>query len=387
MNNQFNKLFFCIPDVIEYDGVDYYSNPIAIMVKRYSVLANKIICTAPIKKVSLPSSEKITHPSINYINLPKLNTLFSFFNYSKIRNTIRKYLLDCDICIIHVHTSFISTITANLARELKIPTVNIVCGCAWDALWNYNWKGKLLAPIAFWALKYVQKHATHSIYVTENFLQRRYPTTGKSISCSNVELIDDKSFNINQRIKTIKQTNRRKKIATIAAVDVKYKGQQYIIESLKYLKKLGIDFEYHIVGSGDSTYLEQCAKENGVSDLVVFHGPIKHSLIPQFLDDIDIYAQPSKQEGLPRSVIEAMNRGCLCIGSNIAGIPDLIEQPFLFTKGKVSEIVHILSNLDTAIYIQQAAHNHTKSLAYTKNILDQKRTEFLTQFRNEYFNQ
>ena len=76
MNNQFNKLFFCIPDVIEYDGGDYYSNPIAIMVKRYSVLANKIICTAPIKKVSLPSSEKITHPSINYINLPKLNTLF-----------------------------------------------------------------------------------------------------------------------------------------------------------------------------------------------------------------------------------------------------------------------------------------------------------------------
>ena len=43
-------------------------------------------------------------------------------------------------------------------------------------------------------------------------------------------------------------------------------------------------------------------------------GGVPHNKIFQLLDDIDLYIQPSLQEGLPRSVVEAMSRACPIIG-------------------------------------------------------------------------
>ena len=41
-------------------------------------------------------------------------------------------------------------------------------------------------------------------------------------------------------------------IGTAAAVNVKYRGQQYVIEALGELKKQGItNYEYHLVGGGE----------------------------------------------------------------------------------------------------------------------------------------
>lgn len=65
-----------------------------------------------------------------------------------------------------------------------------------------------------------------------------------------------------------------------------------------------------------------------------------------FLDTVDIYIQPSKQEGLPRSVVEAMSRGCLCVGSRIAGIPELLSTKYLFNAGNVMQIAKILADID-----------------------------------------
>lgn len=124
-------------------------------------------------------------------------------------------------------------------------------------------------------------------------------------------------------------------------------------------------------------------KKYQVEDLVFFTGPIKHSEIFQFLDDIDIYAQPSKQEGLPRAVIEAMSRGCLCIGSKIAGIPELIEPEFLFRAGNISQIVDILKNIDNNVLKEQARKNVIKAQQYSKSVLDERRSSFLNEFKND----
>ena len=238
-----------------------------------------------------------------------------------------------------------------------------------------------MAPFAYLWLKRVQQRAQYSIYVTSEFLQNRYPTCGQQINCSNVEL-NTYQIDLATRYTTI-LSGRRFRIATVAAVDVKYKGQQYIIKALKKLRDKGIEFEYYIVGSGNPSYLKRLTKKYQVEDLVFFTGPIKHSEIFQFLDDIDIYAQPSKQEGLPRAVIEAMSRGCLCIGSKIAGIPELIEPEFLFRAGNISQIVDILKNIDNNVLKEQARKNVIKAQQYSKSVLDERRSSFLNEFKND----
>jgi glycosyltransferase involved in cell wall biosynthesis len=134
------------------------------------------------------------------------------------------------------------------------------------------------------------------------------------------------------------------------------------------------------MGGGDKTYLQSIAENYGVADKVIFEGSIPHEKVFDYLDDIDIYVQPSKTEGLPRALIEAMSRGCPCIGSNAGGIPELLDNAYIFRSGNVKELANILVSLDTEKMIKQAKRNFEFSKGYAKEIIEVRRSKFLQDF-------
>lgn len=352
------------------------------MLHRYKVICDEIICLVQINRIEKSTHNLIECPNVTFVDAPKFKSIISLLNYYVIKRKIKEQLKECDICITHVHTSFISTMTVDAAKELGIPCLNVVVGCAWDALWHHSLKGKIIAPLAWWNLKRVQRKAKYSIYVTKEFLQKRYPTEHLSISCSNVELSINKK-DITERVQRIESQKQRLRMATLAAIDVRYKGQQYVIKALALLRKRGIEIEYHIVGIGTGDYLRRVAQKSKVEDLVFFDGALPHSEVAAFLDTIDIYIQPSKQEGLPRSVIEAMSRGCLCIGSKIAGIPELLSADYLFRAGDVGQIAEILGRIGETQMKEQAERNIKTSNLYASSVLNTRRMAFLEEFRNK----
>ena len=99
-------------------------------------------------------------------------------------------------------------------------------------------------------------------------------------------------------------------LGTAAAVNVAFKGQRYVIEALARLKAAGrTDVEYRLAGGGDPTALRELAQRLGVAEQVAFAGSLPHDAVFSWLDGLDLYIQPSLQEGLPRALIEAMSRG------------------------------------------------------------------------------
>ena len=91
------------------------------------------------------------------------------------------------------------------------------------------------------------------------------------------------------------------------------------------MKKRGIEsFDLDIAGVGrqDKNLAEQ-ATALGIQDKVRFLGGIND--MPGFMADIDIYIQPSHQEGLPNSVMQAMAASLPVVGTAVSGNVDLIE--------------------------------------------------------------
>jgi len=319
---------------------------------------------------------------VEFVFIDKINTLKSFLigakhNWPIIETTVKK----ADACIVHVFSMHAADVI-KAARKYSKPVCNVVVGCPWQAYWNYNLYGKFLAPINYMILRRLQQQASHSIYVTNYFLQNRYPTRGVSTNCSNVQISSGDPEVLRKRLLKISLTNSSVlKIGTMAAVDVPYKGQRYVIEAMSLLKKKGsLRFEYHVAGAGDITALENLANELGVTNSVIFHGAIPHEEVTDFLDSIDIYIQPSKQEGLPRALIEAMSRGCLCMGSKIAGIPELLSNKYLFKKGKNAQIASILETINTSSLREQAKANFEEAKKYDSKIINNRRNKFLTKF-------
>lgn len=281
--------------------------------------------------------------------------------------------------------SFYGLKAIKYAKKFNKPYLVEMVGCPWDALWNHSIKGKVIAPYMTLKTKIEAKNAAYVLYVTNEFLQKRYPTNGKTVNCSNVALTEFNDDMLENRLKKIQRSEKIVTIGTTAAVDVRYKGQQYIIEAIGKLKKRGItNFRYEIVGGGSQDYLKSIVEKNNVLDEVSFLGSMPHDKVFGWLETIDIYAQPSKQEGLPRALIEAMSRAVPSLGAKTAGIPELLDAKYIFsnTSNNITEICSALVNFSKEDMEIQAKRNYNESKKYDKEIIDTRRKIFFEEFKN-----
>lgn len=330
-----------------------------------------------IKKMKLSSGPRVEFQPISKYNKPT----DSILNKKEITNQIREVLKKSDRAIIRL-PSFIGNLACKEAIKLDKPYLIEVVGCGWDSLWNHSIVGKIVALPNYLIMRKSIKNSNYVIYVTDEYLQNKYPTKGISTNCSNVALEEFDDRILKKRIEKVNNMNKTDKIVigTIGSVDVKYKGQQSIIKAIAKLKKIGITkFEYQIVGGGNPKYLRSLIEKYKVSDHVKLIGPIPHQDVYNWLDTIDIYAQPSKTEGLPRALIEAMSRGLLAIGTDAGGIPELLEKEFIVSKsnGNEKEINHILTNIKKQDLLTQAKRNFNLAKKYDKSIIDSRRQRIL----------
>lgn len=265
------------------------------------------------------------------------------------------------------------------ARKYQKKYMTLLVACPWDALWNHGIMGKLLAPYKYLKNKYVVKKSDYVIYVTNKFLQNRYPNNKLNVGCSNVRIPTMNKITLENRLKFIDQSDLEKeiRIVTSGAVYVRYKGQEYVIRALGKLKEMGLThYHYYLMGGGSTKFLESVALKCGVQDQVHFMGALPHKQVFETLDTMHVYIQPSLQEGLPRSMVEAMSRGLFCSGARTAAIPELIESRFVCERKSVDDIVRVLTSISKDILKDQAKRNFEEAKKYQEEIVNDRRNRF-----------
>lgn len=357
-----------ITDIRVYKVNDkYYStNPFHVILKRYSnKFKNISLLTRIVEKDEIPNNyEDITNTCSKYINIISIKNAI----FIKKNNSIIKEIQKHNFVILRM-PSLISCFLFKYIKQNKCTYMTEVMGCAWDALWNHSLIGKIIAPYAFFKMKKMVYNANYSIYVTHNFLQNRYPCKNENIGVSNV--------NINS-VSSPKKFDKKKNytMMTAAAIDVKYKGQKYVIKAINKLNKKNIYIKYYLAGGGNNKYLMKYVNKYKLQDQVVFMGVVDHNKLLEQMNKIDFYIQPSLQEGLPRSVIEAMSQGCVCFGSTTAGIPELIKKEQLFKRKNVKSIVNIIEKNLNKDLNEISKQNILEAKKYLTNNLDKKRYLF-----------
>jgi glycosyltransferase involved in cell wall biosynthesis len=358
------------------------------VIERYLNLGDHLAILTRVVIVDKEQSKKyslLTNSQFDVIEIPNFKSIRLYIkNYPTAKRVIEDAVYRADVVICR-NPSASSTIAANYALSIGKPIISELVACTFDAYLNYNWKGKMIAHYKMWVQQRLQKRLPYVIYVTKHFLQERYPSSAKQINCSNVELKPKDQNLLKDRIEKIKQSNKNKipVIGTVAALDVPYKGQADVIKALAILKNSGIIYHYHLVGQGDDAKLRQFVVKLDIQEQVKFIGALPHQEVFDFYKQIDLYIQPSKQEGLPRALIEAMSTGCPALGARTAGIPELLDSNFIFKAGNVKEIVKLLTNLSQEVMLEQASVNFIIAQDYEKEKLDKRRKYFYDLFLTE----
>jgi glycosyltransferase involved in cell wall biosynthesis len=357
------------------------------LIERYLFFGRHV--TFLMRQEELPSGEvhgytPLMSKNFLFIQIPNFK---SFKNYFKNRKDaieiIKNSVLNSDIIIVRL-PSAAGIIAYKYAKVYCKPVHIELVACVYDALWNYDWRGKLMAYYKLFQYKRLIRDSKHTLYVTRKFLQSRYPTNGKSLACSDVELGSMSPEILEWRLGRIALTAKPYILGTIAALNVPYKGQKDVIKAIGILKKEGILFKYKLVGQGCSSFLIARAKEYDVEDLIEIIGPLPHDQIFDFLDTIDVYIQPSKQEGLPRALVEALSRACPSLGATTAGIPELIKSECIFRAGNVKQIVDKLKEVDKSWMHKHAHVNFVTAQEYRIEELAKRRRNFYAQFLNDW---
>lgn len=293
-----------------------------------------------------------------------------------IENKIYSVISKCDVVIIRL-PNVLGLIAYSLCKKHNVKFLVEMLACPFDSYWNHQNKfGKVLAPIMYYLNKKAIKNAPKVLYVTDEFLQNRYPTNGKSINCSDVVLNGIDSKIIEKRISKIKKYNVEKelRIVTTANVELKIKGHEYVIRALALSRNKNI--KYYLIGNGDSTRLKNIAQKYNVSNQVVFVGSLPHNQVFKKMEEMDLYIQPSLQEGMPRALLEAMSIGLPCIGSNVGGIPELLGKEYIFRKKDYKAIASILNNINAA-YLEDNSNKCVEKIKkFDIDVLEKKRDSF-----------
>ncbi len=276
--------------------------------------------------------------------------------------------------------SEIGYMAVKAARKTNTPYCIEVVGDAYHAMATYgDWKGKLYAPFAEWKMKRSVRKSQSTLYITDKHLQERYPTIGQSVSCSNVELPKLAMDTIERRHERNTKPTEKLIIGMNGSLSSPYKGFETAFEALASIKSDLPPFEFRILGRGSKEAWLGVIAQLGLAEHVVFSGTLPHHSVYEWLDDIDIFLMPSKTEGQGRALIEALSRGCSCLGSNVGGIPELITKEQLHEPNDAAELAEKLAKLATS---QEQRQQYAK-LAFERAATFQ--SERLQEIRHQFF--
>jgi Glycosyltransferase len=237
---------------------------------------------------------------------------------------------------------------------------------------------RILMTIIHYQQKSACKYADCASYVTENMLQKVYPAikNGHFESFySSVQLSD--SFYSAPR----KYPNHKPFIICHVAnpIKTKTKGHVTVINVVKLLIHSGYDVIAYFAGQGEFvSYFEQKAVSLGVNNNIKFVGLLKQEELKVFLEKSDLMLFPSKSEGLPRVLIEAMATGLPCLSTPIGGIPELIPTELIFAPDDTVGFANMITKIidDEILYTKFSEQAFNKAIEYRLNALQKRRNDF-----------
>jgi glycosyltransferase involved in cell wall biosynthesis len=264
----------------------------------------------------------------------------------------------------------------------------------------------LLRQVLPFQLRQACADAAAAAYVTRHALQRRYPCgrhaagasdadlhraapswTGDGLArhpfttfYSSVELGDD-AFRAEPR----QVSDGSVHLVTVGTLEQLYKGQDVLMKAVSRCRDAGANLRLTFVGDGRyRAALEGLRDALCLTDRVRFTGHVAPaSAVRRELDRADLFVLPSRTEGLPRALLEAMARGLPAIGTKVGGVPELLPPEDLVPPDDVPRLADKILEFYRLPSRRQAAglRNLIEARQYRDDVLVRRRDEFYTYVR------
>lgn len=363
----------------------FYARYLSVFDEIYAIVRAESVDAQP-KGTKLSSGD-----CVHFLPIPPTRGAKQYaLNYYKTKRIVKGYIKDFDLAIFRIPGAVANLVSSVYMKTGKQFAIEVVVDP-----WEYFAKGTvqgITRPFVrvFWteSLKRICKKAVGVSYVTQEYLQKKYPCKaheGKdgyfTAAYSSVELPDDQFGQSRVYEKKDKYI-----ISHVANAFTGYgKGHIPLMNAAKKIIDRGYNIEVWFVGDGP---LKQdfinYSKKIGISENVRFLGRMPSGAdVRRIIRKSDIFVFPTKAEGLPRVVLEAMAEGLPAISSPVCGIPEILPKdclvPYDNYDGYAEAIVRLIDNPD--LMTKHSKRNIDVAKEYKSSILNEQRKAFYFKLR------
>lgn len=308
-------------------------------------------------------------------------------SYMKKSKIIKKAVRESDSISVKMPLPM-SIIACHYALKYKKPFVIESGADGFTSLWHHGGsiKYKLLAVPVDLIVKYYHKKAKYIAYVSNFFLQNKYPSKAKQIGCSDAIVYNPGIEILEKRIDKTKNHKGAYVLGLVGASQIEYRGHDRLIKAAKVLIDQGYDLQIEFLGGGTADEKRiQLAKKLGIEKRIKFCGRRPHTDVLEWLDHIDVLVMPTSVEGIGRSIIEAMSRGCPVIGTLETGIKEQIASDCLVHVNDVDSLADTIKRIisSTEYSCICSYENYYRAFKYNGNFTNRIRIDFYNEFYKE----
>jgi glycosyltransferase involved in cell wall biosynthesis len=301
-----------------------------------------------------------------------------------VRQALLRAVGDGDAVILRVPSHLAAIVSPELRQAGRPYGVEVV-GDPHDVFSPGAVKHPLRPFFRWWFARGLRRHcrqACAASYVTAAALQRRYPPGPAATAwhCSDVQL---EGFLADDYRRASPKAPWR--LVTVGTLEQLYKGTDLLIDALAQCRREGLDVELVVVGDGQHrASLAAQAARLGLGQRVHFRGHLPAGkAIQAELDEADLFVLPSRQEGLPRAMIEAMARALPCLGAAVGGIPELLPPEDIVPPNDAAALAAKIRAVlaDCPRMEQMSMRNLERAGEYREDVLERRRNAFYRSVR------